>query len=193
MKQTLMEPFSLTLDFAAGRIEPATTRIERRLSDMLGMFADAAAEAAAMTDGDPLIYEVLQYDVPNETGQLVVCTTVLHPGRIGDEYYMTKGHYHEKLDTAEVYLGLRGHGKLVMQADHGFSGLDMHSGTIAYVPPYWAHRTVNTGSDLFVFFAVYPADAGHNYGAIEHGGFGQRVVDRDGRPMIVPSNKGVEA
>jgi len=55
-----------------------------------------------------------------------------------------------------------------------------------YVPPRWAHRSVNTGldEDLVTFF-VYPGDAGHNYGAIETQGFRKLVVERDGQPAII--------
>lgn len=183
-----MEPFALALDLASGRLDPTTSRIQRRLSDMRGMYAEAKAEQALLAQGDPLIYEVLQYDVPNEAGQLVVCTTVLYPGRVGDEYFMTKGHYHKRQDRAEVYLGLRGRGKLLMQADGQCSELDMGPGTVGYVPPYWAHRSVNTGDEPFIFFAVYPADAGHDYSTIERGGFVRRVIERDGQPAVVASH-----
>ena len=47
----------------------------------------------------------------------------------------------------------------------------MRPGTVAYVAPCWAHRTVNTGSEPFVFLAVYHGDAGHDYGTIETEGF----------------------
>jgi glucose-6-phosphate isomerase len=60
----------------------------------------------------------------------------------------------------------------------------MEHGTVAYVPPRWAHRTVNTGDEPFVFFAVYPGQAGHDYGAIEETGFTQRVLRTPEGPML---------
>lgn len=182
----VMEPFTLTLEAATGSLEPSTSSVERHLSDMRGMYADVDKEETLIADGDPVIYEVLQHDVPNENGQLITCTTVIHPGRVGAEYFMTKGHYHAKRDTGEVYLGLRGNGKLLMEVEGRFSCLDMAPGVIAYVPPFWAHRTVNTGDEPFVFLAVYPADAGHDYGTIERHGFAGRVLDVDGSPAVVP-------
>jgi len=184
MTESFMQPFALALAFDSGNLEPATSKVERRLSHMRGMYHDAEAEQAGLA-ADPVIYEVLQYDVPAENGQLVVCTTVLQPGRVGDEYYMTKGHYHEKRDTGEVYVGLRGHGKLIMEVDGQSSNLDMAPGTVAYVPPYWAHRSVNVGDEPLIFLAVYPADAGHDYGTIERDGFSQRVLERSGTPAVV--------
>lgn len=185
MSTTQLDPFALALDFQSGALEPYTTRIERRVSDMRGAYADGDALEGLVADGDPLVYEVLQYDVPEEVGQLICCTTVLHVGTVGDEYFMTKGHYHSDRATGEVYLGLSGSGYLLlMTEDGGSSAVPMGPGTAAYVPPFWAHRTVNTGDEPFIFFAVYPGQAGHDYGSIEQTGFAQRVLATSEGPTL---------
>jgi glucose-6-phosphate isomerase len=186
MADQVLQPLSLVLGWTAGELTPSTSVVRRHLSDMQGMYADADAEQHILTTEDPLIYEVRRYDMPNEPGQLMVSTTVLYPGRVGDEYYMTKGHAHAKPEVGEIYLGLRGHGKVLMQADRRFSHLDMASGTVAFIPPHCAHRTVNTGDDPFVFLAVCRADAGHDYAAVERDGFLHRVVRRHGLPALDP-------
>jgi glucose-6-phosphate isomerase len=185
VSSALLDPFALALDFRSGALEPYTTRIERRASDMRGAFADAAVLERLVEGGDPLVYEVLQYDVPEEVGQLICCTTVIHPGTAGDEYFMTKGHYHSVRDTGEVYVGLSGSGYLLLMTEEGESAATpMEHGTVAYVPPRWAHRTVNTGDEPFVFFAVYPGQAGHDYGSIEETGFTQRVLRSPEGPVL---------
>jgi glucose-6-phosphate isomerase, archaeal len=188
-----MQPFTLDLDVLTGKLDPATSEVRRRMSDMRGMFADGEAESALAGSANPMVYEVLQYDVPNDNGQLVVCTTVIQPGRVGDEYFMTKGHYHSKRETGEVYFGLQGHGVLLMEVEDHFSSQSMGPGTVAYVPPHWAHRTANTGGDTFIFLAVYPADAGHDYGTIERDGLRYRLIDEGGSPSLVPSRPEVPA
>lgn len=128
---------------------------------------------------------MLQYDVPEEVGQLICCTTVIQPGVVGSEYHMTKGHYHAERDTGEVYVGLRGSGYLLLMTEEGRSAATpMGPGTVAYVPPRWAHRTVNTGAEPFRFFAVYPGQAGHDYGSIEQAGFRQRVLASPEGPVL---------
>ena len=97
-----LDPFALIVDFRSGALEPHTSRTERRVSDMHGAYADEQALSQLVKDGDPLVYEVLQYDVPEEVGQLICCTTVLQPGTVGDEYFMTKGHYHAARDTGAL-------------------------------------------------------------------------------------------
>ena len=185
MSTTLLDPFALALDLDSGRLDPHTTRIERRVSDLRGTFADGAALERLVAEGDPLVYEVLQYDVPEETGQLICCTTVIHPGAVGAEYFLTKGHYHSIRETGEVYVGLSGRGYLLLMTEDGRNeATPMERGTVAYVPPSWAHRTVNTGDEPFVFFAVYPGQAGHDYGTIEQTGFGLRVLRSEEGPVL---------
>jgi glucose-6-phosphate isomerase len=178
------EPFSVAVD-ARGELAPATSTITRRLSHMAGMYLDSAAESRLLEDGDPLIYEVYQYDVEPVVNELLVCTTILHPGTVGEEFFMTKGHFHEAPDRAEAYYGISGHGLLVVGKEGEGREVEFGPGVCAYVPPYWAHRTVNTGDEPFVFLAVYPGDAGHDYGTIETDGFPQRVLKRDGAVTVV--------
>jgi glucose-6-phosphate isomerase len=180
-------PFSVVVD-AQGVLAPATSTVRRRLSDMKGMYADASAEETGLSKGDPVIYEVFQADVPEFAGELAVCTTVLHPGKVGEEYFMTKGHFHSQRDRAEVYYGLTGQGLLLLAKDGEAREVTIEPGTAAYVPPYWAHRTVNTGSEPFVFLAVYPGDAGHDYGTIETEGFPQIVVERSGEVTVIANS-----
>jgi glucose-6-phosphate isomerase len=174
----LMEPFSTALDLQTGILRPAGPVIKRHLSDMRGMYGNASAEQAVFdSEGDRLIYEVYAVDLPEQTGLVFFGTTIIHPGRIGAEFHMTKGHFHKKRDCSEFYLGLAGEGYLLLQADDGtVRGLPMVRGTIAYVPPFWAHRTVNTGDEPFRFLAVWPGDAGHDYSSIEHSGFAKLLV-----------------
>ncbi|MBA7557595.1 Glucose-6-phosphate isomerase [subsurface metagenome] len=98
---------------------------------------------------------------------------------------MTKGHFHKKKDTAEIYLTLKGRGKLVMQTPEQKSRiLDMEEGSVSYIPPCWAHKTVNIGNEPLIFFGVYRGDAGHNYGTIEKKGMAVIIVEEEGKPVI---------
>jgi glucose-6-phosphate isomerase len=156
---------------------------------MKGMFLDTEAERRILQKDNPIIYSFSEKILPEENGHLQLATTSIHPGKIGDEYFMTKGHYHRRPDTSEVYLGLEGKGCLLIQTVQGdFESIDIEPGVTAYIPPYWGHRMVNTGSIPFVFFAVYPGDAGHNYGDIERTGFVKILVEKDGKPLLLVDN-----
>ena len=183
----LMEPFKTQLDLQSGIITPAGPIIRRHLSNMRTMYADTeAVERIMQEEGDRLIYEVYGVDMPEVEGLVIYSTTTIYPGLIGNEYHMTKGHFHARRDRSELYIGLTGQGYLLMQTEDGtVRGLPMTRGTVAFVPPYWAHRTVNTGEEPFVFLATWPGDAGHDYGTIEQTGFAQLLVRRNGEPAFV--------
>jgi glucose-6-phosphate isomerase len=51
----------------------------------------------------------------------------------------------------------------------------------------WAHRAVNTGNDTLVFVASYHLAAGHDYEPVIRRGFAQVVVERDGKPVLMPN------
>ncbi|KPK89152.1 MAG: glucose-6-phosphate isomerase [Anaerolineae bacterium SM23_ 63] len=166
------------------RFDHHTTRY---LSAMRGQFIDQKAYQERLTKEDPLLYDVFEIKLSEMPGELQHGVSVIHPGKVGDEYFMTKGHFHLVLDTAEVYYCLRGDGVMVMETPEGdWSVEEMHPGTVVYVPPRWAHRSVNVNleSDLVLFF-VYPSNAGHDYGSIEQQGFRKLILDRDGRYEIV--------
>lgn len=180
-----IKPFAKQVSLKTGEIKEPSNHWKRHLSDMHSMYQDHDEVVRILEAEDPLIYEVYEIAVPERYGHLIQCTSIIYPGKIGREYYMTKGHYHEKKDTAEIYLCLVGSGFLLAQTEEGNSrALRMKSGTSTYIPPFWAHRTVNTGDGPLVFYAVYPADAGHDYGSIEEVGFPHIILEERGKPTI---------
>ena len=85
--------------------------------------------------------------------------TILQPGAIGGEYYMTRGHFHARdQDGDELYLGVSGQGLLQLQSRAGEEqALELSPGRMLYTPLAWAHRTVNTGAQPLVFFSIWPS------------------------------------
>ena len=154
---------------------------------MRGLFHNKRLVEEMLSKGEnPKIYEV--YEVPQKpvSGHLSVASTVIYPGKVGDEYYFTKGHFHEKEDASEVYIGLEGEGIILMQSCSGETRhLKIEPNVAAYVPPGFAHRTINVESGRLVFLAIYPSDAGHEYGSIAETGFAKLVVERKGRPIVI--------
>jgi glucose-6-phosphate isomerase len=182
MTEPELEPFSTAIDLASGELEPHRKLTERTLADMRGMYLEEFEDGRA----GELVYRVDEIPVPTSNDNLASSTTVIEPGLVGDEYFMTKGHFHAQRGRAEIYIGIAGEGRLVMATEDGRPHVEeMRPGTVSYVPGHWAHRTVNVGTDPLVFFAAYPADAGYDYGTIEREGFPVLVVERDGAPEVV--------
>jgi len=181
--------FLVDFDLETGRSKTAETTA-RRLSQMKNMFADTEAAEAILKNEDPLIYEFHELGCPERAGDLAFGTTILYPGKVGNEYYMTKGHFHVILETAEVYYTLKGTGYMVMENPEGDTiEMPLAPGQVVYVPRRYAHRTVNSGTEPLVLFYTFGADAGHDYGTIETKGYHKLVVEQDGKPAVVDNPK----
>jgi glucose-6-phosphate isomerase len=175
-------PFTTLLDLAEGTLEPERRLVERRLEDMQGMYAEPVPDARL----SEVVYRISEIPVPSTEGDVMSSTTTLEPGTVEGEFHMTKGHFHARIDRAEIYLTLSGEGMLVMATEDGRHTTEpMRRGTVNYVPGGWAHRSVNVGAEPLVFFAVFPADAGYDYKTIEERGFPVLVVRGDRGPGVV--------
>jgi glucose-6-phosphate isomerase len=184
-----MQPTPYTFEVPGPDFVPShyDNHITRHLSALKGQFSDDAAVEAMLAQGDPLLYEVYDFDRPHVPGEQLHGISIVHPGKVGAEYNMTKGHYHEVLETSEVYYCLKGQGFMVMETPEGeWAVEELHPGRVLYVPPRWAHRTVNTSpnEDVITLF-IYPGNSGHDYGTIEQQGFRKLVLEQDGKPVIV--------
>lgn len=184
-------PFSIRIDPDNGKMTDYDTHIKRYLSKLLNMFVDSeAAEAFLIRNGETLIYEVYEKDIPEVNGEIRYCSSITYPGKVGEEYFMTKGHFHARPDTAELYYCIRGRGYMLMERKDGEYTLEeMYPGSAVYVPGDYAHRSINIGDEPLISLPVYPGDAGHDYGSIEDSGFKHIVVERNGKPLVVENPK----
>lgn len=164
---------------------------KRYLSQMKGMYHDDKAFDAMVSKQDSLVYEFHGLDAPEQSGDLAFGASIVYPGKVGDEYFMTKGHFHTILGTAEVYYCLSGKGYMLMESPEGdWRALALEPGKAVYVPKRYAHRSINVGADApLVTFFVFRADAGHDYGSIETKGYRKLLVERNGQPEIIDNPK----
>ena len=182
-KGIIESPFKFTGDTICG--EGLKTAV-RTLADLKGIFADEAAYEAM--DKDTLAYRVasIEPDAQGTPGGLYMGITYLAPGKVGKEYFMTKGHFHLNRESTEFYWGVKGEGMLIlMDEDRNVWAERMYPGSLHYIPARVAHRVANTGDETLVFAASWPSDAGHDYGTIARDGFARRLLDVDGKPELV--------
>ena len=109
--------------------------------------------------GNPLIYTVYIKDFKSfETG-----LTVIESGKIGKEYFMTKGHRH-KNPVEEIYILIEGKGKLLIKEKNRVKEINMKKGKVYLIPEKSGHRLINTGKNRLEVFTIYSKNAGHDYG-----------------------------
>ena len=181
-----MMPTKFDFDTKTG-LSKIAKPINRPLSSLKGYFYDTKSFDSILASSDPLVYEYFDMGVPETSGNVAYGTTSIKPGKIGDEYFMTKGHFHTVLDTAEVYYCLSGHGGMMMETPEGkVEWREMRQGDVVYVPGRWAHRSINISlSEPFVMFFAFPGHAGHDYGTIASKGFRKLMVERDGKHVMI--------
>lgn len=164
---------------------------KRRLSDMRDMYADKIAFDHMLKQDDSIVYEFHSMPVAERAGDLAFGCSIVYPGQVGREYFMTRGHFHMMLETAETYYCLSGHGYMMMENPEGdWRALELIPGRAVYVPRRYAHRSICVGkSEPLVTFYTFAADAGHDYGTIENKGFRKLLIEDNGQPAVVDNPK----
>ena len=84
---------------------PDVQRKSTTLGSLAGIFADAVAWQSL--SAELAVYQVEMLPSVQQEGELFVGTTHLQPGRVGDEFFMTRGHFHQRPEQAEQQGGQR--------------------------------------------------------------------------------------
>jgi glucose-6-phosphate isomerase, archaeal len=177
----------IRLDFSTGAISGGPVQeTSRTVGDMEGYYRD---ESARHRLGQERVVYRVQAFLPvgeGEEGGLFFGNTFIEPGMVGDEYFMTKGHFHLNRNRSEYYLTVRGVGALILMEENRRTVFEpMEPGSVHYIPFNTAHRVANTGDSVLSFLACWPSDAGHDYGTIASKGFGARLRRISGVATLV--------
>jgi glucose-6-phosphate isomerase len=181
-------PFAFPLTMEAIARLPGASTGSNHLSQLRSVFGDQAAVDAALRAGDPVLYDFTAVRKAGGDAMLSFGLTAIHPGTVGAEYHMTRGHFHaEASDGDELYLGVAGRGLLLLLSRTGeFRTVEITPGVLLYTPLGWAHRTVNTGSEDLLFLSAWPEATRYDYEEItRRGGFPQRVMCEGGQVILV--------
>mgnify|MGYP001555399913 CR=1 FL=1 len=160
-----------------------TTKV---MGDLEGIFRDE--EKRKLISPETVVYEVDAYQPVNAgtQGGLFFGTTRIYPGLVGDEYFMTRGHFHALADRSELYWGIGGAGMLILMNRSRYVRIEkMGVGSLHYIPAHTAHRVANTGEGILSFGACWPSDAGYDYAEIKTKGFGGYLARVDGIPRLI--------
>ncbi len=176
------------LDVANFGLKGFAVQIQTRtLDEIVSIFLDQ--RAVQLIPPKTVVYTVQSW-LPVEEGTpggLFLGTSTIMPGKVGDEYFMTKGHFHAKSDRAEFYWGVLGKGVLIlMDRNRNTWGEEVYPGSLHYIGSDIAHRLANTGDENLVVGACWPSDAGHDYEEIAENGFSARLVEINGQPVLTP-------
>ncbi|MCS5716948.1 hypothetical protein N1027_02250 [Herbiconiux sp. CPCC 205763] len=184
------EPAELKFLIGAGAMVGGSGRYEKYLADLSGLYRDTDAYDRALSadEGEPT-YWVQSSSIENGDGALTIGVSTLNPGRIGDEFSMTRGHIHGKAQCAELYYGLAGRGVMLMETLDGQTrAIEITPGVAVHVPGHWIHRSVNVGHVPFTTLFCYATDAGQDYEVIARAGGMAKLVVADTARWALRSN-----
>lgn len=185
--EILQSPVKINLNNFDLKGEPIIDQI-RQLKDITGIFQDQ--ETFEQLNPEQLVYTVQAWLPVKEgtPGGLYFGASTIYPGKVGEEYFMTKGHFHSQSDRAEFYWGIQGQGMLILMDRKGNTWAEeVVPGSLHYIGSEIAHRLANTGGEKLIVGACWPSDAGHDYQEIAENGFSARLVERDGQPVLIES------
>ena len=152
---------------------------------MAGYYMDESARLSL--DQTKIVYSVAAHfaEKPGTTGGLFFGVSTVFPGLVGQEYFMTKGHFHAIRNRSEYYWCILGEGALILMDEEGNCHSEkLQKGSLHYIPRKVAHRLANTGNGPLVVAACWPSDAGHDYSTVTKQGFSVRLFNINGQPQL---------
>lgn len=117
-----------------------------KVKDLKGYYKDTSGFE------DEINYEV--YFLHPEKTRLLktfVGMTVLHPGKVNEEWKMTRGHFHE---TEEIYVFVKGSGRMIIKKDGEYHEYRVKEGDMVIVPSGFWHRVINDGKEELIFYTL---------------------------------------
>ena len=143
----------------------------RKLEDLKNRFVDKEEIKEILEEeGNLEIYETFT----KTFSPIKLTLTVVNPGTVDREFYLTKGHVH-KNRSPEFYILLEGKGSLVLQKAGKPKEIKLKKGNIALIPGGYAHRLANTGNKKLKVLTIYHEDSKPDY----HLKFKKRVYKKN--------------
>jgi glucose-6-phosphate isomerase len=180
--ESLQEPILMQVDLATGFTSGFSQEYSKKLAELQDIY-QVGIEPMETSDGgeSEKSYSVSSTTLDGGAGALTMGITTIEPKTIGAEYMMTRGHLHQRPDRSEMYLCLSGTGLILLENLSGeIRTLELTPGSMAYIPGYWIHRSINVGVDQLILAFCFSADAGQNYRIIKENHGMSKIVVTDG-------------
>ena len=187
----IIDPILANFKNITGSFPQATGHYSKKFNELEDMYENKLEFQKMLPKWkNRVVYEVWEHRSSENKGDLVFGTSVMKPGRVGDEFFLTRGHQHQKSYCAETYFCLSGKGVILMESPDGdIKALKLEKNQLVYVPPLWLHRSVNIGDSELVTLFTYNSDAGQNYEILKKsGGMRKRVVQKDNNSWTLVAN-----
>lgn len=147
--------------------------------------ADYFDESDQRLDPETVVYELTVKEASPEEGHLLWGHVLLNPGRVNDEYFMTRGHFHNNDHTEEYVLCMNGYGFLMyLDKDGNCWCEEMEEGSLHHIPEGVGRRIINLSDEPMHLSFCVPANAGTKEFNFKDGVFPCRIYEDQGEPAI---------
>lgn len=172
-------------------LTPTSTRT---LSEMEPVLREPGSQ------GSDICYSVYRgVEDPEVPAGMRADITVLPPGKIGDEYYKTHGHYHIG-EGVEIYKVLSGDGIIIMQRpSFNFESVEavrlvrMPVNQQIEIPSGWGHTLINLGSTPLVALNYEAPEIENLYaGFVKKRGAAYYVIEKNDKVELIPNKNYTE-
>lgn len=136
-------------------------------------------------DQETKIYEhIVKESEPGE-GHLNWGHITLYPGKVDDQYFCTKGHFHVNPDAEEYLLCMKGTGLVMFLSRDGECWCEeLEEGSLHKIPSNIGRRLINTGDEPLMLSQCLPSNAGFDFDSIDEHPFTCHVYDDNGELAI---------
>ncbi|RYG37211.1 hypothetical protein EON81_07405 [bacterium] len=152
-------------DFLTGTVSgDGVVTADRTVGDLASYWSDAEAGSDM---ADKPLYRTFAWNHSASAGAILWGSTVLHPGKVGNEWFMTRGHRHTDASKGELMITVSGTGWLVLKDSEGNETRErLTPGSTHHVDGRLAHRAVNDGEEALVFLTAWDVGCGHDYESV---------------------------
>lgn len=183
--QPINIPTSVSIDLLNGNMSPFTVHDIRRVSNLVEQYSDELCAKELIGQTNPIVYEIYHHTFITNNSDMAMGMSIIAPGKVGIEYFMTKGHLHEQYNQPEIYYCVKGSGYLLLDDfKNDFQAPKFSEGVAVHIPPQYAHRVVNIGDEQLIFVSAFHVAAGHVYEPVTKYGFAQLVVEENGKAVL---------
>ena len=127
----------------------------RKLQDMKKYFEDKKEVNTILKKKNPVIYRIYR----KKLGAQHLSLTILNPGKISNEYFMTKGHKHVS-PSPEIYIQIKGKGKLILGQN---KIITLKKNKKVKIKGTTSHRLVNIGKTKLEVITIEDKNTKKNY------------------------------
>src|SRR5260370_9766927 len=111
-----LSPFLAFVNPESLQIQPNTGGYRKYVRELDGIYENQTSfRKLVETCGNEVAYRVEEARFTDGGSDLITGISVLEPGKVGSEFFMTRGHLHQRAERPETHYARAGHGAVLTE------------------------------------------------------------------------------